>query len=109
MAEEEKSEIGNQESEGAEEAQAQEVSEEAAEAPAEEQEAEAPAEEPQAEEPEAEAAEAPPSEEEQVPWKERRRLERSRHPHEAGPQRSTEERAGERAEPRRAAALARGR
>jgi len=47
----------------------------------------------------AEAAEAPaaePSEEEQLPWKERRRLQRSRRPHEAKPQRSPEERKAER-------------
>ena len=44
-----------------------------------------------------------------LPWKERRRLERSRRPHEPGPQRSAEERAGERAEGRRRAGVARRR
>jgi small subunit ribosomal protein S17 len=43
------------------------------------------------------------------PWKERRRLERSRVPHEAKAQRSAEERAGERGEARRAGATARRR
>jgi small subunit ribosomal protein S17 len=42
-------------------------------------------------------AEAEPSEEDQLPWKEKRRLERSRRPHEARPQRSPEERTAERA------------
>jgi small subunit ribosomal protein S17 len=64
----------------------------AEEAPAEEAEAPA-AEEAGAAEP---AADAEPSEEEQLPWKERRRLERSRRPHEAKPQRSPEERIAER-------------
>ncbi len=55
-----------------------------------------------AEEPvEASAAEseekaAEPSEEEQLPWKEKRRLERSRLPHKAKPQQSAEERTAER-------------
>ncbi len=44
-----------------------------------------------------------------LPWKERRRLERSRRPHESGPERSAEERAGERAEGRRRAGVARRR
>jgi small subunit ribosomal protein S17 len=39
-----------------------------------------------------------------LPWKERRRLERSRRPHEAGPQLSAEERAAKRAGTRRAKA-----
>ena len=51
------------------------------------------------------SAEAPPPAEENpeddLPWKERRRLEKSRGPHEAGPQLSPEERAGKRAEVRR--------
>jgi small subunit ribosomal protein S17 len=81
------------------------VAEEAAdEAPAEE--ADAPAEEePAAEEA---AAEEPASEEEELPWKERRRLERSRRPHEAGPQLSPEERAEKRSETRRRTAAVRG-
>ncbi len=45
-----------------------------------------------AEESEAPAAESEPSEEDQLPWKEKRRLERSRRPHKAGPQQSPEER-----------------
>jgi small subunit ribosomal protein S17 len=51
-------------------------------------------------EPVAEEA-AEPSEEEQLPWKERRRLERSRRPHEAGPQQSPEERKAGRVEERK--------
>ena len=51
------------------------------------------------------SAEAPPPAEENpeddLPWKERRRLEKSRGAHEAGPQLSPEERAGKRAEVRR--------
>jgi small subunit ribosomal protein S17 len=49
-------------------------------------------------------AEAPAEEgspEDDLPWKERRRLERSRRPHEAGPQRSPEERVAERAAARK--------
>jgi len=63
----------------------------------------APAEEEKAEEPEAEEADAPASEEpkaeqgepdpaDDLPWKERRRLEKSRRPHEAKPQQTPEER-----------------
>ena len=44
-----------------------------------------------------------------LPWKERRRLERSRLPHEARDQRSVEERAGERAGARQRSAVARRR
>jgi small subunit ribosomal protein S17 len=56
----------------------------------------------QAEPAAAEAAPAvEPSEEEQLPWKERRRLRRSRQPHEAGPALTVEERAAKRAETRR--------
>jgi small subunit ribosomal protein S17 len=63
------------------------------EAPAEEAEAPA-AKEEKAAEPEAVAEEpaAEPSEEDQLPWKEKRRLERSRRPHKAKPQQSPEER-----------------
>ncbi len=61
------------------------------------------AEEPDAEEaePAAESEAAEPSEEEQLPWKERRRLERSRQPHKAGPALTPEERAAKRAEGRK--------
>jgi small subunit ribosomal protein S17 len=45
-----------------------------------------------------------PSEEDQLPWKEKRRLERSRQPHKAGPQLSPEERAAERAKRRKSKA-----
>jgi small subunit ribosomal protein S17 len=72
--------------------------EKAEEAPA--AEAESPAEEPAgaAEKP---AAEAEPNPEDELPWKERRRLERSRRPHEAKPQLSPEERVAARAEERK--------
>jgi small subunit ribosomal protein S17 len=50
------------------------------------------------------AAEPEENPEDDLPWKERRRLERSRRPHEAGPQLGAEERAGKRAEGRRAKA-----
>jgi small subunit ribosomal protein S17 len=62
------------------------------------------AEEPAAEEaaPAEEAAEE--SEEDQLPWKEKRRLERSRRPHKAGPQLSPEERVAERAQRRKSKA-----
>jgi small subunit ribosomal protein S17 len=66
--------------------------------------AEAPAEEPAAEAPTAEAAPAEESEPDpldELPWKERRRVLRSREPHKAGPQRSVEERATDRAEKRK--------
>lgn len=77
------------------------------EAPAEEADAPAPEEE-KAEESEAPAAkpaaEEEPNPEDELPWKERRRLERSRRPHKAGPQQSAEERAVARAEARKRAA-----
>ena len=75
------------------------------EAQAEEQapEAEAPAEEPAGE---AEAAEDPDAD---LPWKQRRRLERSRRPSEPSPERSPEELAGQRLEERRGKAAARRR
>ncbi len=74
---------------------------ESADAPeAEQAQDDAPAEEPAAEE---EAAD--PGDE--LPWKERRRLERSRRPHEAGPQLTVEERAARRAEQRKREAGAR--
>lgn len=78
------------------------------EAPAEE-EAEPAAEEEKAEEPESAAEEEAPaeapaaeaSEGDELPWKEKRRLERSRRPHEALPRRGVEERKAERAGARR--------
>jgi small subunit ribosomal protein S17 len=60
---------------------------------------EAAAEEPAAEEKAEEAAE--PSEEDQLPWKEKRRLEKSRRPHKARPQQSPEERKAARAAERK--------
>jgi small subunit ribosomal protein S17 len=48
-----------------------------------------------------EAAEEAPNPEDELPWKERRRLQKSRRSGEAGPQLSTEERAARRAEERR--------
>ena len=65
---------------------------------------EAPAEEPPAAEAEPEA-----DPDADLPWKERRRLERSRRAHEAGPQQTPEERAAARLESRKAKAAARGR
>ncbi len=64
---------------------------------------EAPAEE-AAPAPVAEAAAAEPNPEDDLPWKQRRRLQRSRKPHQAGPQLSTEERIAKRAEERKAKA-----
>src|SRR5690348_5285763 len=55
---------------------------------------------PAAEEPAADApaeAEAEPNPEDDLPWKERRRLQRSRQPHKAGPALTPEERASKRA------------
>jgi small subunit ribosomal protein S17 len=118
MAEEEKNEQQEEQAEEKGPEAEEEVPEEEAEAPAEEA---APAEEPPAEEeaPEEEApAEEAPAEEESpaeeapagedalegLDWKSRRRLERSRRSGEAGPQRSPEERAGERAQRRTLAA-----
>jgi small subunit ribosomal protein S17 len=75
------------------------------EAPAEE--ASAPAEEEKAEEAPAEEVSAPvaeegePDPEDELPWKERRRLAKSRRPHKAGPQLSVEERAQRREADRR--------
>jgi small subunit ribosomal protein S17 len=54
-----------------------------------------------------EAASAEPSEEDQLPWKEKRRLERSRRAHKAGPQLSPEDRAAQRAEQRKSKATLR--
>ncbi len=47
------------------------------------------------------AAEAEPNPEDELPWKERRRLQRSREPHKAGPALTVEERAAKRAETRK--------
>jgi small subunit ribosomal protein S17 len=79
----------------------------AADPVAEESPAEEPAvEEATSEEPAAPAAappaeEAEPNPEDELPWKERRRLKRSREPHEAGPALSAEERAAKSAEQRK--------
>jgi small subunit ribosomal protein S17 len=54
--------------------------------------AEAEADDSEAAAPEAKAEESEPSEEDQLPWKEKRRLERSRRPHKAKPQQTPEER-----------------
>ena len=101
MAEEEKTEDQEQTEEP--EAQAEEQAPEA-EAPAEEAE-EAPAKE----EAPAAAEEAAGSDDEGLPWKARQRLERSRRPGEARPQRTPEERQAEREQRRRANAVARRR
>jgi small subunit ribosomal protein S17 len=83
---------------------------------------EAPAEEPKDETPAKESADAPAVEEEKaepaapvkepdpeddLPWKEKRRLQRSRQPHKAGPQQTPEERAAARVEARKAKAAQR--
>jgi small subunit ribosomal protein S17 len=47
------------------------------------------------------AAEAEPNPEDELPWKEKRRLQRSRQPHRAGPALTAEERAAKRAEARK--------
>jgi small subunit ribosomal protein S17 len=73
---------------------------EADEAPAEE--ADAPAEEEENGEDSSQAASG--DDDDELPWKEKRRLERSRQPHEPGPQRSPEERAARRVEVRAAKA-----
>jgi small subunit ribosomal protein S17 len=73
----------------AEEAPVEDAPAEQAPAPA----AEAPA-------PAAEEAPAEPNPEDDLPWKERRRLQRSRQPHKAGPQQTPEERAAARREAR---------
>ncbi len=56
---------------------------------------------PAEEAPEAEESPAEPSEEDGLPWKEKRRLERSRRAHRAGPALTAEERAARRAEERK--------
>ncbi len=72
-----------------------------AEAPAEEVAEEAPA--PKA----APAEESEPNPEDDLPWKERRRLQRSREPHKAGPTLTPEERAAKRAKERKLKASSR--
>jgi small subunit ribosomal protein S17 len=120
MADEEKNEnVEETPQDDADESAAEETpaEEPAAEEPSEEEGADAPAEEPAAEEEAPAEAEEPAAEEdapaaepgEDLPWKERRRLLRSREPAEARPQRSPEERAAERAGTRKANAAARRR
>jgi small subunit ribosomal protein S17 len=90
----------------AEEPAAEETSEEpaaetSAEEPAAEESSDAPAEEPAADD-------APePTDDPDMPWKTRRRLERSRRPHEAGPALTPEERAAQRLADRKLAAAVR--
>ena len=57
-----------------------------------------------AEEAPAPEAEAEPNPEDELPWKERRRLQKSRRPHKVGPERTAEERASERAKRRQSKA-----
>jgi small subunit ribosomal protein S17 len=54
-----------------------------------------------------EASEAEPNPEDELPWKERRRLQRSREPHKPGPALTPEERAAQRAERRKGKATLR--
>ncbi len=68
---------------------------------------EAEQEEPAAAEAAPAAEDAEPDPEGELPWKERRRLQRSREPHKAGPALTPEERAAQRAERRRAKATLR--
>jgi small subunit ribosomal protein S17 len=88
-----------------------EGTEEQVESKAEDETPEEAAEEPAAEQAEAAAAEEKPAAEsnpeDDLPWKEKRRLERSRRPHEAKPQLSPEEWAAQRAEVRKAQAAER--
>jgi small subunit ribosomal protein S17 len=87
------SQVGETSAEGSEAAETQdEATEEAAEEPAAEQ---------------AEPAATESSPEDELPWKERRRLERSRRPSDPKPQLSPEERAAQRAEARKAHAAER--
>jgi small subunit ribosomal protein S17 len=62
---------------------------------------------PEAESSDASAEEAEPNPEDELPWKERRRLQRSRLPHKAGPALTPEERAAKRAEGRKSKATLR--
>ncbi len=80
------------------------------EAPQDEAVAEAPAEEAAEEAPAPKAApaeESEPNPEDDLPWKERRRLQRSREPHKAGPTLTPEERAAKRAKERKLKASSR--
>jgi len=77
-----------------------------ADEPADEQESDAPAEEQDAPA-EERAPAAEPSEDDDMPWKAKRRLEKSRRPHDPGPQLSPEERAAKRLADRKAAAAER--
>lgn len=100
------------ESSDAPEAEQAEPEAAAEEAPAEEEpaadssseEEEAPADEPEAEAEEAAVPADEGSPEDELPWKEKRRLERSRRPHEPRPQQTPEERKAARAEARKAKA-----
>jgi small subunit ribosomal protein S17 len=85
---------GEAEAEEAPAAEAEQAQDEAEEAPAAEAEQD-------------QAPEAEQSSDDDLPWKERRRLERSRRPHEAGPALSPEERAAKRLADRKAAAAVR--
>jgi small subunit ribosomal protein S17 len=62
---------------------------------------------PAAEQAEPAAAEATPDPEDDLPWKERRRLQRSRQPHKAGPTLTPEERAAKRSQERKLKASSR--
>lgn len=68
---------------------------------------EAEQEEPAAAEAKPAAEESEPNPEDELPWKERRRLQRSRQPHKAGPTLTVEERTGKRAERRKLKAQSR--
>jgi small subunit ribosomal protein S17 len=81
--------------------QNKETTDEAVEAVAEEAVEETPAEAPAEQAPAAVEAPAEPNPEDDLPWKERRRLQRSRKPRKAGPQLSPEERKAKRAEGRK--------
>jgi small subunit ribosomal protein S17 len=87
-----------QNKETTEETPVEETEAQVEEAPAAEQ---APAEEAAPVPAAAEATPAEPNPEDDLPWKQRRRLQRSRKPHQAGPQLSTEERIAKRAEERK--------
>jgi small subunit ribosomal protein S17 len=109
MSEDEKKDLETQD-EGSQDAGP--VAEEAsppADAPSEEAEEAPAAEEPAESAPAPEAAGDGGSEDDDLPWKERKRLERSRQPHEAGPQMSVEERAAKRAQDRKRQAAERRR
>ncbi len=108
MTDEEKKDVTEEtpKDEGAEEAPAQDEAAEAAGPVAEEDSSSSQAvgEEPTATPP---AEETEPDPEDDLPWKERRRLQRSRQPHKAGAALSTEERIAKRAEERKLKAVSR--